>query len=232
MTNPLSAPAERPELPVVSRPENVPAKDFAYSYVKGLIIDLTLPPGHIMTEMDVARVTGLSRTPVREAFLRLDAERLIQLLPRRGALVTVVTARQIRELSQTRLILELHAVQEICAREIAMEAVLRPLVERQEKLVAEKAGYPEIIACDREFHLSIVRAVGNTELTELYSSMGDRQQRTGVASFLAQRGRAQQAAEHHRALAEAIIRLDRPAAEEMLRIHLDRNSRDLERYLP
>ena len=210
----------------------MPAKDFAYSYVKGLIIDFTLPPGHIVTEMDVARVTGLSRTPVREAFLRLDAERLIQLLPRRGALITQVTARQVRELSQTRLILELHAAREICAREIPMERVLMPLVERQEQLVAEQAAKPEIIACDREFHLSIVRAVGNNELTELYASMGDRQQRTGVASFLAQPGRAEQAAQHHRALAEALVGFDLPAAEEMLRIHLDRNSREIDRYLP
>jgi DNA-binding GntR family transcriptional regulator len=89
----------------VARPVDEPAKDFVYGYIKDLILDLTLPPGHIVTEMDIAGVTGLSRTPVREAFLRLDAERLIQLIPRRGALVTTVTARQIRELSKTRLIL-------------------------------------------------------------------------------------------------------------------------------
>src|ERR1700761_6950428 len=108
-------PGDRPRLPVVARPADEPAKDFAYRYIKGLILDLPLPPGHIVTEMDIAGVTGLSRTPVREAFLRLDAERLIQLIPRRGALVTTATGRQVRELSRTRLVLELHAVQEIVA---------------------------------------------------------------------------------------------------------------------
>ncbi|HEX3778922.1 MAG TPA: GntR family transcriptional regulator [Pseudonocardiaceae bacterium] len=227
-----STPVDRPQLPVVARPADVPAKDFAYSYIKDLILDLTLPPGHIVTEMDVATVTGLSRTPVREAFLRLDAERLIQLIPRRGALVTVVTARQIRELSKTRLVLELHAAQEIVANRIEVAETLFPLIEKQETLLAQGVGYPEVVACDRAFHTAIISAVGNTELTELYRSMGDRQQRTGVTSFSAVPGRAEVAAPHHRRIAEALKRFDLAEAEDALREHLERNAPDLERYLP
>jgi DNA-binding GntR family transcriptional regulator len=217
---------------VVARPADEPAKDFAYRYIKDQILDLTLPPGHIVTEMDIANVTGLSRTPVREAFLRLDAERLIQLIPRRGALVTTVTARQIRELSKTRLVLELHAVQEIVANHIEVADTLIPLVEKQAELVADSAGYPEIIAVDRAFHTAIVAAVGNTELTELYRSMGDRQMRTGVTSFTKIPGRAETAVPHHRRIAEALKRFDLEEVEDALRDHLERNAPDLERYLP
>jgi len=232
MREPIALPRVRPGLPVVARPADVPAKDFAYEYVKSLIVDLTLPPGDIVTEMDIAGVTGLSRTPVREAFLRLDAERLIQLLPRRGALIAPVTARQIRELSRTRLALELYAVRELHERGIQLAAQLWPLVHRQRALLEEGAPYPEIIACDREFHTTIVRAVGNTVMTELYASMGDRQQRTGVAAFMAQPGRAEFAVEHHRLIVEALERNDLPGTEAMLREHLDRHTEDLERYLP
>lgn len=87
----------------MKRPPKTPAKDFAYDYVKRLIVDLVVAPGTLITEKDIAEATGLSRTPVREAFLRLDAEKLIQLFPRRGAWITPVTVRQIRELSRTRL---------------------------------------------------------------------------------------------------------------------------------
>ncbi|WP_028926016.1 GntR family transcriptional regulator [Pseudonocardia acaciae] len=232
MRQPSSPPRERAELPVVSRPPDTTAADFAYRYVKALIVDLTLPPGDIVTEMDIATVTGLSRTPVREAFLRLDAERLIRLLPRRGALVAPITARQIRELSRTRLALELYAVQEIHDRDIQVAAELWPLVHRQHTLTAEAAGYPEIIACDREFHTTLVSAVGNTELTELYRSMGDRQQRTGVAAFMAHPGRAESAVEHHRQIVDALERRDLAGAQAMLREHLDRHADELERYLP
>jgi DNA-binding GntR family transcriptional regulator len=229
---PTILPQARPELPVVHRPPDTPAKDFAYSYVKKLIVDLVIPPGDIITEMDIAGVTGLSRTPVREAFLRLDAERLIQLLPRRGALVTPVTARQIRELARTRLALELHAVRELHERRIPVVEQLWPLVHRQRALLEQGAPYPEIIACDREFHTTIVRAVGNTVMTELYTSMGDRQQRTGVAAFLAQPGRAEFAVDHHQVIVEALERDDLAAVEQELRNHLGRNTDELERYLP
>ncbi len=230
--NTSSRPADRPRLPVVARPADEPAKDFAYRYIKDLILDLTLPPGHIVTEMDIATVTGLSRTPVREAFLRLDAERLIQLIPRRGALVTTVTARQIRELSKTRLVLELHAAQEIVANRIEVADTLFPLVEQQAELLADGAGFREVIAVDRAFHTAIVAAVGNTELTELYRSMGDRQMRTGVASFTNIPGRAETAVPHHRRIAEALKRFDLDDVENALRDHLERNAPDLERYLP
>ncbi|MDT7607159.1 MAG: hypothetical protein QOG96_1662 [Pseudonocardiales bacterium] len=232
MREPIALPRVRPDLPVVARPPDVPAKDFAYQYIKALIVDLTLPPGDIVTEMDIAGVTGLSRTPVREAFLRLDAERLIQLLPRRGALVAPVTARQIRELSRTRLALELYAVRELHERRIPVADQLWPLVHKQRALLDDGAPYPEIIACDREFHATIVRAVGNTVMTELYASMGDRQQRTGVAAFMAQPGRAEFAGEHHERIAEALERADLAGAEEMLREHLDRHTDELDRYLP
>ncbi|WP_020672931.1 GntR family transcriptional regulator [Amycolatopsis nigrescens] len=232
MTASFAAAPTPPELPETRRPADVPAKDFVYDYVKRLVVDLTLPPGHIVTEMDIAKVTGVSRTPVREAFLRLDAERLLQLLPRRGALVTTVTARQIRELHTTRLVLELHAVREIITQEIDISADLQKLIDEQQALMDAGSGYPAVVACDREFHNTIIRAVGNTELAHLYGSMGDRQQRTGVVAFSVQPGRAEMALGHHRQIAEALGRFDGATAEAAMREHLDRHSWDLERYLP
>lgn len=219
-------------LPPATRPPNVPAKDFAYEYVKRRILEFVLPPGHIVTEMDIATVTGLSRTPVREAFLRLDAESLIDLLPRRGALVSPVTVRQIKELSETRLVLELHAAQQICRNRIACADELNDLAERQRALTADGASYVDIIECDVTFHTRLVAAVGNTELTHLYESMGDRQRRTGIAAFRAQPGRPESAMEHHRAIVTALATYDEHTAESMLREHLHRSTPALERYLP
>lgn len=221
-----------PRLPSAQRQPGTPAKDFVYDYVKRLIVDLVLPPGHIVTEMDIANVTGVSRTPVREAFLRLDAERLLKLLPRRGAQVTIVTARQIRELHTTRLVLELHAAKEIAARQVDLAERLYGLIDEQQSLMDSGAGYPEVVACDRRFHTAIVAAIGNTELTELYRSIGDRQQRTGVVAFTVQPGRAEMALGQHRDIANALSRFDFPAVEAALTEHLDRHSWDLERYLP
>ncbi|OLT07703.1 hypothetical protein BJF90_13560 [Pseudonocardia sp. CNS-004] len=107
-----------------------------------------------------------------------------------------------------------------------------PLVDRHQELLTAGAGNAEMVACDRAFHIAIVSAVGNTELTDLYRSMGDRQQRTGVTSFSLIPGRAEIAVPHDRRIAEALKRFDLDEAEEALREHLERLAPDLERYLP
>lgn len=225
----MPAPARLPE---ATRPEGVQAKDFVYDYVKRLIVNLAVPPGHIITEMDIANAVGVSRTPVREAFLRLDAEHLLKLLPRRGAEVTTVTARQIRELNTTRLVLEQYAAREVVARQVDLSAHLNALIDEQQAITDEGAGYPAVVACDRRFHTAIIEAIGNAELAHLYRSMGDRQQRTGVVALTVHAGRAEMALRQHRDIADALSRFDLPAAEAALEEHLERHSWHLERYLP
>jgi DNA-binding GntR family transcriptional regulator len=219
-------------LPRAQRPPSVPTTTFVYDYVKRLVVELVLEPGSLTTEAEIASAVGVSRTPVREAFLRLDAERLIRLLPRRGALITPVTVRQVRELNDTRLVMELHAAREVCAHRIPAAARMREHLERQTALLAQDAPIPELIASDRAFHLELVRATGNRYLTDLYASTGDHQQRLGTAAFAAAPGRAARALEHHRELVAALAAFDAAAAEQTLRDHLQTATAELERYLP
>jgi hypothetical protein len=97
-------------LPLATRSDGQNATSFVHDYLKNLILDLVIPPDTIVTEMQVATATHLSRTPVREAFLRLHEERLVELIPRGGTLVPRITSRQVRELYETRLLHEMHAV--------------------------------------------------------------------------------------------------------------------------
>jgi DNA-binding GntR family transcriptional regulator len=219
-------------LPTARRPAGAKATDYAYDYLKRLVIDWVVPAETFITEMEVAEAAGLSRTPVREAFLRLDAEKLVQLVPRRGIWIKPVTVREIRELSQTRLVLELHAAAEVITHRLDAAPRLHEHIAHQREMLAANTGYPQFIACDRQFHTDLVRAVGNTVMTGIYESMGDRQQHTGVAAFTAQPGRAANAVEQHQAIADAISARDLPAAEQALRIHLHDCTDELERYLP
>ena len=63
------------------------AKDRALDYVKTQVLTGAFPGGELISEGEVATALGMSRTPVREAFLRLEAEGLLRLYPQRGALV-------------------------------------------------------------------------------------------------------------------------------------------------
>jgi DNA-binding GntR family transcriptional regulator len=219
-------------LPRAERPPSVPTTTYVYDYVKRLIVELVLEPGSLTTEAEIAAAAGVSRTPVREAFLRLDAERLIRLLPRRGALITPVTVRQVRELNETRLVMEQHAAREVCEHRLPAGERMREHVEHQAVLMEQDAPIPELIASDRAFHLELVRAPGNRYLSELYASTGDHQQRLGTAAFAAAPGRAGRALEHHREIVSALEAFDAAAAERALREHLQTATAELERYLP
>ena len=224
-------PEQAGDLPLASRSSGQNATSFVHDYLKNLILDLVIPPDTIVTEMQGAAATGLSRTPVREAFLRLHEERLVELIPRRGALVPRITSRQVRELYETRLLHEMHAVEAICRHQISTESRLFPLVEQQERLEAGQADVPAIIRVDRLFHSAVVAAAGNTVLSTVYDSLGDHQQRIGVLSFSLDRSRSPKANIQHRELAAALRDFDLEKARAALSDHLILGEQGLERLL-
>src|ERR1700759_102108 len=81
----------------------VAAKDRAHEYVKRQVLTGAFPGGELISEGEVAGALGMSRTPVREAFLRLEAEGLLRLYPQRGALVVPVSSEEARAVIEGRL---------------------------------------------------------------------------------------------------------------------------------
>jgi len=221
----------RGDLPSVTRPDGRHATTFVHDYLKDLILDLALAPGTLLTEKDVAVATGLSRTPIREAFLRLHEERLLEVQPRRGALVPRITARQVRELYEVRLLLEFRAAEVICIERIPIEAQLMPLCDEQERLYEAGAPVPELIRVDRRFHATFIAAAGNTVMAMVNESLGDHHQRTGVLSFNLDRTRCATAITQHRAIVMALAGYDLEAARSEIEQHLVRGERDFERLL-
>ena len=82
----------------------------AYDAIEGLIATMQLPPGHNIVEADLVRMTGLGRTPIREALMRLVADGLIELQPRRGLRVSEMRMAEHLVLLNTRRVLEQLAV--------------------------------------------------------------------------------------------------------------------------
>src|ERR1700730_2153732 len=92
------------------------AKDRAHDYVKRQVLTGAFPGGDLISEGEVATALGMSRTPVREAFLRLEAEGLLRLYPQRGALVVQVSSDEARAVIEARLLLEQFAATKVVAR--------------------------------------------------------------------------------------------------------------------
>ncbi len=84
----------------------------AYTAIRGMLLDGEWSGGDRLSTLQLSRQLGLSRTPVREAVAQLASEGLIQQSPRRGARVPLVTAEELREMYDLRLVLECFAVSE------------------------------------------------------------------------------------------------------------------------
>ena len=139
------------------------------------MLDGRYPGGVLLSENELARELGISRTPVRQAFVQLEAEELLDLYPRRGALVRPVSMAEADDVLEARLLIETHCVGRVAAQGPALAAVLLEAVASQERALAD--GGTGFTVADREFHHAIVAANANAILVRQYDALRDRQQR-------------------------------------------------------
>ena len=117
----------------------------------------------MISEGEVAAALGMSRTPVREAFLRLEAEGLLRLYPQRGALVVPVSSEEARAVIEARLVLEQFAAGKVIGRGPAARAAvferLSAELQRQRDAAAE-IKLARILEADRAYHDVTLAGVG------------------------------------------------------------------------
>ncbi len=88
----------------------VSTPDLIVGKLRDDIVSGRLAPGEPLRQDEIARAFGVSHVPVREAFLRLQAERLVEIRPRRGAIVAELSAAELEELNEMRAALECGAL--------------------------------------------------------------------------------------------------------------------------
>ena len=171
------------EVPPASPPAAQSAADRAYAHVKGEILARRFAPHDLLSEGQLAEAVGASRTPVREALLRLQGEGLVRLLPKRGALVLPVTVDEMADVMETRRLIESFAARKVLSHQLPLGPVLDSHLEtmRAAMQAHDAAAY---VRADRDFHLSIVAATGNEIITSLYRSLRERQLRMGTVNLL------------------------------------------------
>ncbi|GAB0105330.1 GntR family transcriptional regulator [Nocardia sp. JMUB6875] len=182
----------------------------AYAHVRGRLLDGTYPGGTLLSEGAVAQDLAISRTPVREAFLQLQAEGFLRLYPKRGALVVPITLTEGRETMEASLLLEQFALDCVAAR--GTEAV-----RQLGKVLAADTGTLEVEA-GRDFHTHLVTAAGNGVISEMYDRLRLRQLRLVAASMTTPRHAAENDDEHA-AIVDALSLGDAPRARRLLQQH-------------
>ena len=146
----------------------------AYDFAKWAILTAVYRGGDVITEGGLAHEVGVSRTPAREALLRLEVEGLVRLYPKKGAVVTEFSVHDVQDVLEARALVENHTA----AKSFAGRATLLPLVERahremrQRRRERDTAGFTE---ADRVFHELIVDAADNAVLSSIYRMLRERQ---------------------------------------------------------
>jgi len=141
-------------------------KNFVYQTLKTNIMELHLLPGQAINEADVGRELNVSRTPVREAFIRLNEEHLINTYPQRGSYVSKIDMRLVEEGTFMRKCLE-NAVYAEAACRNQPEAVqeLRKNLAIQKAVVQSQSGYEsEFMQLDNRFHAYIFEVNGKSNV--------------------------------------------------------------------
>ncbi|MCR6485078.1 GntR family transcriptional regulator [Amycolatopsis sp. OK19-0408] len=199
------------------------AADRAYTLTKELVLSGELPGGHLFSEGEIADRLGVSRTPVREAFLRLQAEELLTLVPKRGAIVAPVPPGEAEDVLDAREAVESAAVRRLLrtpARVAAVADELRAVLEKQREH-AERGDLPAFAEADELFHRTVVAAGGNALTIRFYGGLADRQRRMSVHALGPVPEQLPVVLREHAELVEIIESGDAARFATALRAHLD-----------
>lgn len=196
--------------------------DVAYDRLKQLILDGTLPAGAQMLEQEAAARLNMSRTPVREAMVRLRQEGMVEIRPRHGMRVLPVSARDMAEIYEVLTALEGSAAETVARKGIAARplAALRAAVTDMGNAL-EQGNLERWAEADERFHLQLVQLSGNSRLIQVVGQLWDQAHRARMLT-LKLRPTPTNSVREHAALVDAIASSD-PA--EARRIHEDHRRR-------
>jgi len=215
-----------PLFPVASEGEVARAPTLAsvaYTRLKRSIFDFELFPGDRFSESDIASRLGMSRTPIREALVRLQREGYLDVQSKSGWTVRPLDFDLFEHLYDLRMVLETTAVRRLCEGEpraesaaalAALEAIW--LVPEQERQVVAS----DVADCDEEFHLAIVMAAGNPEIARVHQTVTDRLRIIRRLDF-AQPARVDATYAEHAQILKALVRRRADQAVLLLRTHIE-----------
>lgn len=211
------------------RPLVTNANDAAANIIRRAIIRGELLPDERLKEAEIARELGISRTPVREAMLVLQAEGLLDLAPSRGATVRPYDLDELRLLYDLRVLLEGYAAR-YAANRISPEQVaeLEASCERMEAL-----PYDEIVPQNEEnifFHSQVLDIVGSDRLRHIVRSLLEIPL-PYKRGYWSRQENKEHSVRYHRRVVEALRSGDPQAAEQAMREHLeDSGKRTVDAY--
>jgi len=188
------------------------------SSLRESIIKGELNPGQKLTEPELAEKLGISRTPIREAFRQLESEGFLTVIPRRGAVVSRITRKEIDDFYELKSLLEGYAAR-IGAEKVTEKGIekLRKINE-QLSVMAEKGDVGAFFHKNDEFHSTFISFCGNETLQEFRGHLMQKFMRFRLGA-LSVPGRLMESVQQHEAIIGALAKKDGRHAEALVLEH-------------
>lgn len=194
------------------------AKDVARRLRHG-IVTMLIPPGTMLSEQDIGRRLGVSRQPVREAFIMLAEAGLVAILPQRGTQVVRISPAAVEDARFIREAVECAVAREAAKRlDERCEAMIADNLDRQQEAAADGAG-DAYFDLDEDFHNLLARAAGRLQAWDAIDDVKAHMDRVRWLSMKCF-GRLQASFEQHDAIFAPLRRRDPDGAAEAMRHHL------------
>ena len=173
----------------------------AYAEIRRRILDNYYAPGHQVLEQELAADLGMSRTPVREALVRLQNERFVQLIPRHGMRVVPLSIQDLREVYEVLTSLELTAIERLARADLDEEALaaIEKSVDEMDSAVKKK-DVDAWAQADERFHRILVTLCGNQRLAAMVETLWEQSHRARMTTVRL-RASLEQSNREHRAAA-------------------------------
>jgi DNA-binding GntR family transcriptional regulator len=198
----------------------------AYDYIKSQIMNLGFKPGEYITDSQIAALLKISRTPVREAFYRLEKEGLLINEARRGWKIYTLSLENINEIFDIKEVVEGMVARKAAAcQDESLRSSLRDAFDK----MASAAEANDVDAwLDADFHLHdiLFQMAGNEIANRIITNLNDQWHRVRLG-FVALQGRMQRSADEHRSIIKSVLDNDGEEAERLMQAHLNQVRQEL-----
>ncbi|MEO0496149.1 MAG: GntR family transcriptional regulator [Pseudomonadota bacterium] len=212
-----------------SASQDIPQGETAYQALYEAVRDGRFRPGDRLREVEVAETLGFSRTPVREAMRRLEADGIVEHKPRIGAVVRTLTHPEVVELYEMRIVLERTAA-EMSARH-ASGAQIDTLAELNEQIATCEADGDRAAAINQQFHRTLYNATRNRFLLSSARGLNNALMLLGRTTLEGE-NRISTVVEQHGMIIEALRKRDETAAGMAAEEHLQTSLRHRLKGMP
>lgn len=193
-----------------------------YRTIRDGIISLRLTPGMSMSEQEMAAALGVSRTPVREAFIRLSREGLVEIYPQRATVVSKISLKRVRQERFLRESLESSVLLSFIENPTQSGLdLMQEQIERQRECL-HSGDYGTFLECDDRFHFVLYEETDNLLCGQVIRRNCHDYQRLRALSDSVNREVQQLNIKQHMEMLDGIRRHDAAQAQQTLRTHVRR----------